>query len=370
MKLKFLIAIGLLSAITAVLNLDWQQLGEQLLSTARVPTAGLSSDRTHFVSTDGGARPINDQLAIFAAGRVEGVAPEINLFATVRERIVQIHVEEGDVVKTGQLLVELDSQMVRAELELAHAGVLLAQAERDRLRTGATQNEKDEAKQMCEHRFAEMITAGRMHERGLRLAQSNTISKADLDEYEARAQSTKALYAAAQAHFASINDAARIEDVQATEARLAAAKAKLSVAEAALAKTRIEAPSDGQILQLNLEVGELPGDEPLVIMCDTSSLQVRASVDEFDALKVQVGQKVRMKSNALQNKVFEGRVSKIRPRMHHKQVVSERPDTHMDTRSREIWVEVQSNLPLIIGLPVELWIDDNTAEGSPLAASL
>ncbi len=105
-------------------------------------------------------------------------------------------------------------------------------------------------------------------------------------------------------------------------------------------------------------------------MCDTSSLQVRASVDEFDALKVQVGQKVRMKSNALQNKVFEGRVSKIRPRMHHKQVVSERPDTHMDTRSREIWVEVQSNLPLIIGLPVELWIDDNTAEGSPLAASL
>ncbi len=191
MKLKFLIAIGLLSAITAVLNLDWQQLGEQLLSTARVPTAGLSSDRTHFVSTDGGARPINDQLAIFAAGRVEGVAPEINLFATVRERIVQIHVEEGDVVKTGQLLVELDSQMVRAELELAHAGVLLAQAERDRLRTGATQNEKDEAKQMCEHRFAEMITAGRMHERGLRLAQSNTISKADLDEYEARAQSTK-----------------------------------------------------------------------------------------------------------------------------------------------------------------------------------
>ncbi len=355
MKFKFIVAVGLLSSIAAVIKMNWQQVGETLFQNPASSACDPASQNSYPVST----QRRSDSSAIFAAGRVEGIAPEIKLFATIRDRITRISVQEGQAVTMGQLLVELDSQMVKAELELAHAGVQLAQAEKDRLRSGATQNEKDEAHQMCEYRHAEMITAGRMHERGVRLAKSDTISKADLDEYESRAQSTKALYAASQAHFATISDPARIEDIQSTEARLAAAQAKLSVAEAAFAKTQITAPSDGQILQINVEVGELPGDEPLVIICNTTSLQVRASVDEFDALRVRVGQSVQIRSNALQSTTFEGRVSKIRPRMHHKEVVSERPNAHMDTRSREIWVEIQSGLPLIVGLPVELWIDDS-----------
>ncbi len=366
MKPKFIIAMGLLSLIAAVIRMNWQQVGQEFFQTEASSTFDSKSRKSHPVST----QRESDSLSIFAAGRVEGIAPEIKLFATIRDPITRIDVQESEMVTEGQLLVELDSQMVRAELELARAGVQLAIAERDRLRSGSTQNEKDEAHQMCEHRYAEMITAGKMHDRGLRLAQSNTISKADLDEYETRAHSTKALHAAALAHFAAINDPARVEDVQSTEARLAAAKAKLSVAEAAFAKTQIKAPSDGQVLQINVEVGELPGEEPLVIMCNTTSLQVRASVDEFDALRVRVGQTVHIKSNAMQNKTFGGRVSKIRPRMHQKQVVSERPNSHLDTRSREIWVEIETGLPLIVGLPVELWIDAAVEDSTPIAVNL
>ncbi|MDX1925390.1 MAG: HlyD family efflux transporter periplasmic adaptor subunit [Pirellulaceae bacterium] len=366
MKLKFIIAIGLLSAIAAVINMNWQEIGREIFQIDSADLEDPAQKKSYPVST----HQRSSNFVIFAAGRVEGIAPEVNLFATIRERITNILVQEGEAVAKGQVLIELDAQMVRAELELAIAGVQIAQAERDRLRSGATQNEKDEAQQMCEHRYAEMITAGKMHERGIRLAQSNTISQADLDAYESRAKSTKALYAAAQAHFASINDPARIEDIQSIEARLAAAKAKVSVAEAALAKTRIVAPSDGQVLQINVEIGELPSEEPMLIMCDTTSLQVRASVDEFDALRVRIGQTVKIKSNALPNTTFEGRVSKIRPRMHHKEVVSERPNAHMDTRSREIWVELEPGLPLIVGLPVELWIDEPVESDLPIAATL
>lgn len=357
MKKKLLIAIGLLSFILAAIKVNWHGFFGSNASSATDTTKN-----SYGVSFNS-----RNEFVIFAAGRVEGIAPEINLMATIRERVTRILVQEGELVNEGQLVLEFDSQMVRAELELATAGVQLAQAELDKLRSGATRNEKDEAQQMCEHRHAEKITAERMHERGIRLAQSNSISKSDLDEYELRAQSSKALYAAAQARYASVSDPARVEDVQAAEARLAAAKAKLSVTEAALAKTRITAPSDGQILQINVEVGELPTAEPLLIMCNTSALQVRASVDEFDALRVRVGQKVRMKSNAMQNTEFEGKVSKIRPRMHQKQVVTDRPNAHMDTRSREIWVEIESSLPLIVGLPVELWIEESAENSQPIA---
>jgi hypothetical protein len=93
-------------------------------------------------------------------------------------------------------------------------------------------------------------------------------------------------------------------------------------------------------------------------MCDTKSLQVRASVDEFDALRVQIGQLVRIQTNAMPDASFQGKVSRISPRMHRKQIMSDRPTSHLDTRSREIWVEIQSSVPFIVGLPVELWIDD------------
>ena len=301
----------------------------------------------------------NDQMTVFAAGRVEGASPEIELFATIHELVTQIPIHESERVRTGELIIQLDDRIQKAEVELAQAGVLLAAAERDRLIHGATQSERDEAHQQCEHRQAEMISAARMRERALLLANTNAISTTDLEEYETRSQSTQALYEAAKAHQATVCALARKEDLDASDARLAAAKARLSLAEAALSKTRITAPSDGQILQINVEVGELPSQEPLAIMCDTTSLQIRASVDEFDALRVQIGQPVRMQTNAIRDVNLHGRVSRISPRMHRKQVLSDRPSSHLDTRSREIWVEIQSDIPLIVGLPVELWIDED-----------
>ena len=297
-------------------------------------------------------------MTVFAAGRVEGASPEIELFATIHELVTHIPIREGERVRAGQTIVQLDDRMQIAEVELARAGVLLAEAERNRLIFGATQSERDEAHQQCEHRHAEMISADKMRERALLLANTNAISSTDLDEYESRSRSTKALYEAARAHNATVCNPARSEDVDAANARVAAAKARLSLAETALSKTRVTAPGDGQILQINVEVGELPSNEPMAIMCDTKSLQVRASVDEFDALRVQIGQPVRMQTNAMPGASFQGKVSRISPRMHRKQIMSDRPTSHLDTRSREIWVEIQSSVPFIVGLPVELWIDE------------
>ncbi len=299
----------------------------------------------------------SEPTTVFAAGRVEGVTREIELFTTIRELVTHVSVREGECILAGQLIVQLDDRVQKGELDLAKAGVLLAEAERKRLVHGSTQSERDEAQQQCEHREAEMNSAAKMLERGKLLANSSSISSTEVEEYESRARSTKALYEAAKAHQAVICNPPRNEDLDASDARLAAAKARLNLAEAALSKTRITAPCNGQILQINVEIGELPSEKPLVIMCDTQTLQGRASVDEFDALRVQIGQPVRLQTNAMRGADFYGRVVRISPRMHRKQVSSDRPTDHLDTRSREIWVEIEDGVPLIVGLPVELWID-------------
>lgn len=299
-----------------------------------------------------------EQQSIFAPGRVEGNSPEIELFATLRERIVATPVVEGQVVRAGETLVQLEYRAFEAEVELAKAGVQLASAELERLRNGALQSEKDEAKFQCEYRNAEMIVAKKLKERGDSLASTQAISKTELDQFDSNAASAQALWSAAKARWSTITAPPRAEDLQAAEAKLSSAKARLQIAEATLSKTRIIAPRDGQVLQINVEVGELPGSEPLVIMCDTNALQVRASVDEFDALRIRLGQPVRLTTNALPGQEIHGQVARIRPRMHHKELGTDRPDAKLDTRAREIWVDIQSKTPLIVGLPVELWIDE------------
>ena len=77
------------------------------------------------------------------------------------------------------------------------------------------------------------------------------------------------------------------------EAALAAARAELSVAEAALERTRVRAPSTGTILQISAKVGETAAPSPetcCFVIGDLSSLQVRAEIEERDIGKVRVGQ--------------------------------------------------------------------------------
>ncbi len=330
-----------------------------ILSLFSVFEIGRPAPQDEALGDDGDRVVSTSQELVFASGRVEGVSAEIELFTTIRELVTAIPVVEGQTVQSGQLLVQLDNRLQLAELELAKAGVSIAEAEKERVVRGPTQSERDEAHQQTKHRQAEMISAARMLERGLLLAKTNAISSTDIEEFESRSLSTKALFEAAKAHEATICAPARKEDLDAATARLAAAKARLNLAETALSKTRIVAPSNGQILQINLEVGELPSAEPLVIMADTETLQVRAHVDEFDALRVHVGQTVRLQCNAMRDSRFYGRVVRTSPRMQNKDLSTERPGAHLDTRSREIWVEIEPGTPLIVGLPVELWIGES-----------
>ena len=98
------------------------------------------------------------------------------------------------------------------------------------------------------------------------------------------------------------------------EAALTAGRAELSLAEAALERTRIRAPSTGTVLQINAKVGETAAPSPenvLVVVGDTASLRVRAELEERDIGKVRVGQTAVVRSDAFPGKDFEGKVSSL-----------------------------------------------------------
>ena len=79
---------------------------------------------------------------IFASGRIEGTTAEIELRPRISGRIVQLPVVEGQLVRKGDVLLQLDDQEHRQQLALAAAELALAEAQLERLINGARSHER------------------------------------------------------------------------------------------------------------------------------------------------------------------------------------------------------------------------------------
>jgi HlyD family secretion protein len=214
-----------------------------------------------------------------APGKIEAKT-QVKVSADIMGKIVVLAVKEGDRVRRGQLMLQLDDRQYRAYHDQARATAATARARaqeaQQALRTGEATYRRQQAL------FAEKL-----------------LSDAEWDQ---ATSAIEAVRAAAQA------------------ARQEVARADAAVAAAAdnLRKTRFEAPFDGVVSALNVEAGENvitgtmnnPGTEILVVS-DLSRMLVRADVDETDVVDMRVGQKARIFVDALPDTSFPGTVSEI-----------------------------------------------------------
>ncbi len=198
-------------------------------------------------------------------------------------RLDWLGVAEGSRVKAGEVIARLENRDVIAQAQAANANVTaaraaLAQAEAD-ARDAAAQLKRDE----------DLVARG-------------FVSRAALDSSRARAERTAAAVANARA-------------------TIAAAEANARNAEVSVDYTRIRAPFDGIILSKSANVGDIitpfsaaaESKGAVVTMADMSSLEVEADVSESNLAKVHVGQPAEITLDALPDKRFNGRISRMVP---------------------------------------------------------
>lgn len=305
-------------------------------------------------------------LSIYAPGRVEGANPETELRPQLAGRVVRVLVAEGDLVEEGQLLVELDDREYRHAVALAEADVELAEAQLERLLNGAHPQERSEAAALYRAKQAELQRARLAWQRLSELRQAQAISQQEADNQRTLVEAREAEVAAAKARLDHLEAAARPDEVRIAKARIDAARARCELAKVELDRSQLRAPTRGQILDVGVEPGELTGPDaaqPAVIMADTISgpLRVRAFVEELDAPRVRIGMTATVTADGLPGRQFRGRVVRLSPRMSPKQVRSDRPTERFDTKTREVWIELESGEDLVVGLPVDVVIDAQDA---------
>lgn len=314
---------------------------------AGAPTAGTSS------------RTIGTSV-IAAPGRVEAVSEEIRVSSELSGRLKSVNVEEGDRVERGQVLAEIENADYHARVAAGEAELAQREAELRRILNGARREERREAEAAVQAAKAVLDNAKSEAMRRRGLADRSVISRDEAERYERAFQVAGAQYEQAKQHFEFVDAQAREEDQAKAEAAVSLARAQLAEARAYLEKSYIRAPLSGVILRKLRHTGESVStqfDSPIITMADDTVLRVRLDVDEADVSKLETGQRAYVTAEAYGDHKFWGRVFRVGRILGKKNVRTDEPSEHVDTKILETLVELDLGQQLPLGLRVDSFVE-------------
>jgi HlyD family secretion protein len=333
-------------------------LGVFLLTASLV----VASRRTHESSAENIASARNNTPRMIAGpGRVEPSSEDIKIGSELSGRLKVVNVEEGDAIRRGQVLAELENADYRAQVESARANVIAKQAVLRKVINGARRQERDEAWSSVNE--AKAVTENSKSElrRRQELFSAGVVSREELERYAREADVAQAKYEAAVQQHALVDDRAREEDQSFAEADLQLAQAQLDEAQARYDKTFIRSPIDGAVLRKHHRSGESVSNsstvpDPVLTIGDRKTLRVRVDVDETDVSKVNVGQKAYVTADAFGTQKFWGHVVRVGQQLGPKNVRTDEPTEKVDTKILETLVELDPGSHLPDGLRVDAFI--------------
>jgi HlyD family secretion protein len=243
-------------------------------------------------------------------GKVEPIQNfNFEAHAPIPTTVKHLLVKEGDHVRKGQLLLELDDADIRTQAARAAAQIKSAQADQSALKTGGTQEEVLTLNsQLVKARSARDV-AQRNLDALRRLQQDGAAAPGEVRQAEdtlQRAQADVGLLEKKQKDRYSQPEVARIE-AQATEAQAA-----YDGAEDQLRKSSVRAPFDGIVYFLPVKEGAFVQTGDLLLQeADLLHVLVRAFVDEPDVGRLQIGEKVEITWDAVPGRVWTGTVNAV-----------------------------------------------------------
>jgi HlyD family secretion protein len=247
---------------------------------------------------------------VAAEGRVVAYpGAEVRVGAERSGRLVVVRVEEGDIVKKGDLLAEVESEELAAALAEARARVVEAQAE------------------------ARLAEANR--ERRQRLHEQKILAENDLDQAN--------------------------RDLDISRAREETARATVARYEAQMRKSRIVAPISGTVIARRVDAGQtVEAGQEAFTLADLRRLRVEGEAHEADAGAITLGAPVTITADGFPDRSWKGRVEEIPESVTLRRLKPQDPSRPTDTRILAIKVAFAEETPLKLGTTVELAVEPAT----------
>jgi len=216
---------------------------------------------------------------VTANGKVQAQR-KVDMSALVMGQIVNLAVKEGDHVKKGQLLLQIDRAQLAAQAQGREASLEAMRHDLEAAKSTAAQAKLD-------------------YERANEQHKGNILAEADLQKAKSNLDTAEATLAA-------------------TESRMNSTMADLAASRDSLSKTTVTAPIEGIVTSLPIKEGEVTvigtmnnAGTQLMTISDMGSVEAVMMVDETSVPQVKVGQKAALSIDAYPNRKFEGTVAEV-----------------------------------------------------------
>ena len=285
-----LVVVGIIAGVVVLAAFVSLHRGEVQVRSEQVTRGPIAS----LISTNGKIEPIDN---------FEAHAP-------APSTVKRVLVKEGDHVKAGQLLVQLDDADARAQAAKALAQLKAAEANLQAVQSGGTKEEMLNTRTDLVKAQAERDAASRNLDAMRRLQERGAASPAEVEAAQARLKTAEAQLSALQQK----GGAGRYSpsEVAKVEAQAEQARAEYAAAEDVLHNSNVTAPHAGIVYSLPVREGAfVPAGDLLVQVANLTTVQVRAFIDEPDIGRLSVGQPVNISWEGQPGRTWIGKVTRI-----------------------------------------------------------
>jgi len=230
---------------------------------------------------------------VSASGKIQPKR-QVSISANQMGRVTRLAVEEGQRVKAGQFLLEIDPRSLEGQLQRGEASVVAARFSLERARTTVEQSRSN-----LELARQNLARQQELWKEGLTTRQELERAQNDLKIRESDLKATE-------------------QEILTSEQRIKQEEASLATTQYSLTQVIINSPMDGIVVRRNIEEGETAvvgtmnnAGSQLLTIADMSQLEAEVEVDETDIPTVALGQEARVTIDAVPDRTFRGRVTEI-----------------------------------------------------------
>jgi HlyD family secretion protein len=268
-----------------------------------------------------GAAANEQQVVLTATGYIIA-AHKIEVASKVNGRVAWIGVDKGDRVKVAQVLVRLEDDEYRAQVQQQKGQLSNLEAKLAQLQNGSRPEEVQKARADVDQAKADLANSKVSLDRTRQLVQEGVLAKQALDDAQAKYDGNVAKVASLQRTLDLAVLGPRQEEIEQTRGQIEQARGALAYAQTQLDNTVIKAPVTGTILDRNVEKGEFittgfVGDKGakgyIVTMADLNYLQAELDISQNDFPKLGPKQKGIVTTDAYPDRKYQGIIEQVSP---------------------------------------------------------
>lgn len=255
-------------------------------------------------------RTIPDSGPLKVSGTIE--VTSVVLSFKVGGRLAERMVDEGQIVKAGQVVGRLEDEELREELNSRSAEERASQAALADLEAGSRREEIAQGEAVLARMKSDSERLAKDSARSEELFKREVIPLKDLEAVRAGRDAAAAAVREAEQHLKLLKIGPRPDAVRQARARAEGASAMKSIAETRLSQSILTTPLSGLVLSKHAEPGEiLAVGAPVITVAKMDEVWLRAYIPESELGRIKVGQTAHVAVDSWPGRNFEGRISFI-----------------------------------------------------------